>query len=1236
MPRESATREAAKVDESGAGERQSQRSSGDSGLAPGLVPLVQSQRDARQVPPSQLLVLQRMAGNGNVARLLAPQPPPRTGDERRQSDRVSQQVAPQKEARDSARASQSGPLRVQRKDTQHSLAKIVNAGVNVSNARGNMGQLGHAMDVWVQIDAGKNPVTPPNARPNTVYGLEFEYWEYVDVPADNRGATGTKPWNDIYGIKPDASTFDTPAPGCALTWKQAVEQAAAGTLTGKKKIGFRDIPGLFEKAGRNAERTLKFRIVFNDGNERKEIFATQLLRVRNGKLGYSAYVDSEGNDIEAHGFGSQNYAEGSVTEKERLTGEVGRLDRRNVPDKPQILATIPQEAKASVQTFVVDALKETAPLFLDLEMAQFVKKLAPAKQAAGADDWLNIFSKTFMGDVEGGVAAGQFLVPNISGTRRYQLTLPSGGILVALATGKNVLKMYYSDNVARPISMNCVPQLASKNWTINLRSFAEVPTELVQNSVNIFTDMAAPVTFKQVPLTDDSTHLRKFTQQGRNYVVDVNKTVASKIKRDPGVSLYQPEVRDVTGEYLKARHDNKTGFVRASKLGGLATAEKWGREQKGALPATTGMDSMKTIFKRHFTDHGKGHLAYTQLVQDYPGMDSTISSVYEELYGKTELAKVQLDRETALNVLDVSSFETLADMYKGRHAEMIDAVMSYLRVCPGEGDTLESVYNQHVPPLGLDVPATLGEIVHASFMATFRSEGNGHTVYDRLTAEYPDFTYRLKPAYRQVFGEDQLQTMLRDREAAEFARDVPDPTSAENFSEWMHFVTHGPFSVSDFIPSAGAGAAKFDASYNPMTDQLEITVKVAFEFKDYTSVAPVTDLSGEAPGFGQEFGRNTWSDPEKVSWKQSYIASATGSFNNNARPIVCARPGWDNVRAVPHFRIVEVPLGSQHFVVEGTKAVLTALSSGQKKLESSPVSGAGSTKINGHDVPSVLLKEQDVYDKFRDPRLHTYLHALEGSTNVEPAYLLDRRRLEETLGRLGKVDFASGKPGVDDAVRNLADALKRLQIPSSLSSLHPIVVKGVSLNPGDIGPRAAQAVSQRLRAAGVRNPIETASEVGAFNGVTIANKAVDDTIKQTYITNWSRFTAAHEFGHMIGLIDEYYGASSAETVKAMISAGWLPPETRGDHLKVNPPKSSEEKSRREVEKTKQEKTQSLLKRTGLESPDFAMDAPGKSMPKTTSLMTGGFDVSQVHMITAWEVLVTMTSGFLNEKFWKIT
>jgi hypothetical protein len=419
-----------------------------------------------------------------------------------------------------------------------------------------------------------------------------------------------------------------------------------------------------------------------------------------------------------------------------------------------------------------------------------------------------------------------------------------------------------------------------------------------------------------------------------------------------------------------------------------------------------------------------------------------------------------------------------------------------------------------------------------------------------------------------------------------------------------------------------------------LTGYLDIIVKVHYRFKDLTSTTPVDDLSGEAPGFGKEFGRNTWSTAEKKAWKKAYVQGATGPFNDSGLKIACVRPGWEGIRVTPRFKVKGVALGNQHFIIDATKSVLTDVQAssltgrgGGRALKSGGSSGAGKDIISGVSVPTVGLKETDVYDKLQDPRVHTYLHADEKTQNIEPAYLLDRRRLDEVLAQHGTIPVGTGKESVRAATRNLADALKRLQLPSSLATLHPIVLTATANRAGPRLARAADLVESVLKHLGVTNRIDKATAVGPVFAVVASSKPIDPVIQSTYVTNWSRFTAAHEFGHQIGLIDEYYGAASGETIKEMISAGWLPPSTRADHLKLHPPKNPQET-------VEQARTMALLRRAGLETPDFAMDTQGDA-PKTTSLMTGGFDVRAVHMITAWEALVTMTSGFLDEKYWKI-
>ncbi|HLI02045.1 MAG TPA: hypothetical protein VKV06_14750, partial [Acidimicrobiales bacterium] len=284
-------------------------------------------------------------------------------------------VSAPKAPRSGRPATRIAPKRVQRKERSSSVVKLSDAGVSVTSAVGSFNQVGHAMDIWADIDVGKNPVAAPTARSNSIYGLELEYWEWIDVPQDNQGGMGVKPWNDIYAIKPDAGTFNRAAGGCDLTWKQAVDQATAKTLRGKHRIGFQDVPGLIPKPGRDVKRTLKFRIVLTDGEERREIFATQRLEMGNGEMGYAAYTDSVGNNVETHGYGRHDYDANQQREADELDRRNDRLSAAQLPRPANVLQAIPAEAKQRVQSFVVSVVKGGAAPYVDLELAQILKAI---------------------------------------------------------------------------------------------------------------------------------------------------------------------------------------------------------------------------------------------------------------------------------------------------------------------------------------------------------------------------------------------------------------------------------------------------------------------------------------------------------------------------------------------------------------------------------------------------------------------------------------------------------------------------------------------------------------------------------------------------------------------------------------------------------------------------------------------------------------------------------------------
>ncbi|MGI8752909.1 MAG: hypothetical protein ACR2MN_11460 [Acidimicrobiales bacterium] len=596
----------------------------------------------------------------------------------------------------------AGPLTVQRKkgETKASLAKITGSGLGVKNAPGNQGQLGHAMDVWVQIDAGSHPVTPAGAPPNSVYGLELEYWEHVKVARDNQGAKGEKPWNDIHAMKPDASTFEAAADGCALTWKEAVAQAAAGTLKGKKKVGFRDIPGLFERAGRNVSRTLDFRIIFDDGTDRRvQTFATQVLEVKNGRLSRSAYRDSTGNNLASGGFAG---GDAVGTPSDRTLGDDA------LPTMQGITNSVPREARDALDAFLAEAVGPTAAPYVDLELPQFLATVAKDKQSAAAQAWLDGIAHGARGDVAGGVAAGQFLIPSIAGTKAVQKKLPSGGLLVALVTQNRVRRVYYTSNRARTIDMKAIKNLENKTEKIRLRSFAEIP---VERSVE------APKAPKVVALSEEvnATFLRKFEAQGRNHAVKVDAKTGKRIKPGQNVSVLQPEQRDVTGEWVKAEFAGTTGFIRAAKLTEARSAEGWNRAERGDARAATGAESMRAYFEDQFRAQGAGYKVYSKLLASFPGLETDLAATHTKVFGEAESLKMELDRETAANTGERQQLRSMARRAATTsepQKAMVRRVARYVKARPGQGDMLESTYNQHVPPLGLAVPATLGEIIH--------------------------------------------------------------------------------------------------------------------------------------------------------------------------------------------------------------------------------------------------------------------------------------------------------------------------------------------------------------------------------------------------------------------------------------------------------------------------------------------------------------------------------------------
>ncbi len=729
---------------------------------------------------------------------------------------------------------------------------------------------------------------------------------------------------------------------------------------------------------------------------------------------------------------------------------------------------------------------------------------------------------------------------------------------------------------------------------------------------------------------------KELSKRGRMTGPDIaNKELElAALKRERGLVYTQLSQGDAEGEFRKhtgifSRKSNRqaTAIELLTQSPGRAT------EIKQAYEAVYAPDKFDAVLATHldaiFRANGTDVDKYETLLRTFPPafkaeIDNSGKRVLSAPQWKTlsEEAARRARRQQGLSPHIIA----IARQYVGNPDGLMNAFMGILKY--GDEASVaeaEKDYNEVIGEVpGLEtLPKTLGEIASNYFVREFGVKGNSKAVYLQFMQDYPALQYRVKPAYRTVFGEQVLQTMLRQIRDDELQAEVPDPDSIDNILAKLDFQLGGPYRINNFTSSTTLGM--FDAEYDPITDKMKVIVKLAFEFRDYGGTEALPGVS--AKPLDPNYLRAQWDNGQKAPWIAEFQRQIDAIWSGKFK-IACIRPGWEDIIVDPVMIAQEVPLGQQHFKVTVDKAALVNDNGGEK------VKTQGGSSFADIKTRTAVLREFDLSDKISDPAVHHYLHEGEkkGITDTSySAYQLDQRRLATMLGDVGRIAFQpnAAVPAQAIKVTNLSDTLLRLGIPSALAHLHPIEIAGGVAN-GESPALAAQraaAVQQALLTAGVRNPIRLSPTAETFAGVLVKSPGPDPAVQQLYINNWTRISAAHEFGHMIGLADEYNPAASIETVKKLISDGLLPPSTPTDHL------SSGGVNKAGAQGAKQAAFMKLLEQNDLSSPtDFS---PDKDTPMSTSLMTNGFEVMAQHFVTIWEALTQMTAAHVDKKFWKI-
>jgi hypothetical protein len=767
------------------------------------------------------------------------------------------------------------------------------------------------------------------------------------------------------------------------------------------------------------------------------------------------------------------------------------------------------------------------------------------------------------------------------------------------------------------------------------RSFLKLDTTSHENKT---LDLAGKTQQKKVKVYDKriSQLEKELTKRGRMAPADVaNKELELNALKKERAEVYLALTQvDATNEFRKLTGMfTRKSAQRARAIELLTQSPEKATEIKQAYEATFAPEKFDAVAAAHFDTlfraNGDDVDKYEALVRRFPPafkaeIDASGKRILPAPQWKTlsEEAARRARRQQGLSPHIIA----IARQYVGNPDGLMNAFMGILK----HGDEAavaeaEKDYNEVIGEVpGLEtLPKTLGEIASNYFVREFGAKGGAKAVYLQFMNDYPALQYRVKPAYRTVFGEQALQTLLKQIRDDEFHAEVPDPDSIDNLLAKLDFTFGGPYRINDFTSSTTLGM--FDAVYDPITDKMQVIVKLAFEFRDYGGNETLPGASSKP--LDPNYLRAQWDNGQKAPWIAEFQRQIDAIWSGKHK-IVCVRPGWEDVVVNPVMVVQEVPLGQQHFKVTVDKAALVS-DNGAEKIKTQGGSSYADIKTR-----TAVLREFDLSDKIADPAVHHYLHEGEKKGIVgtsSSAYQLDQRRLTTMLGGVGQIDFQpnSANPVAPIKLTNLTDTLLRLGIPSALAHLHPVEIAGGVAN-GESPALAAQratVVQQALTTAGVRNPVRLSPTVAAFAGATVKAAAPDPAVQQLYVNNWSRISAAHEFGHMIGLADEYHPAASLETVKKLISDGLLPPDTPTDHL------SSAGKGKAGGQGGKQAAFMKLLEQNDLSSPtDFS---PDKDAPMSTSIMTGGFQVMAQHFVTIWEALTRMTAAHVDKKFWKI-
>jgi outer membrane protein OmpA-like peptidoglycan-associated protein len=359
-------------------------------------------------------------------------------------------------------------------------------------------------------------------------------------------------------------------------------------------------------------------------------------------------------------------------------------------------------------------------------------------------------------------------------------------------------------------------------------------------------------------------------------------------------------------------------------------------------------------------------------------------------------------------------------------------------------------------------------------------------------------------ALQREAGNAAVSRMLGARALARQPVGAPAPPAADLAAYMSH-----PYAAKNVHPTTGRGL--FDADYDPATGAMTITVRVCFNFRTGNIMDPDwLAAMGGWPGLMNAWAANgwtasdfIWTEDEKKAWAASAISEVLDLWSEQY-VFFSQKPGWESLPPV-HVNVVitEGAEDKSQWVIDVNK-----WPDAGPLEESMDVPGGTDTQSHGRlqeesrDAGGVTSPDRSTFTRDTSTRARYgqvdtdnpgIVFFDQGSSAVSATDAADLQKFGATLGAPDMPPFPVVLTGHASA-EGKEDFNKRLSEDRARTVSNEIVKGGAKLTPTSTGKGE-----------------EGATEDPGWRMVEIDVK--EFTSKQT--------TVKHEFGHILGLGDEY-------------------------------------------------------------------------------------------------------------------